>query len=145
MISDESFRLVTLPELDEYKYCSWFSREAYLFSANKYFIPERYLKKALDQAKYYEDKLQELIDGFDFERVHSVMKAINWTWTNIGVPNENDMIAMVHSLYNGIRDRVLNHEYCYCSSGGFKLIFNPNEDNELRLVFELETCSVYDN
>lgn len=145
MISNESFRLVTSPELDEYKKCSWFSREAYLFSVNKYFIPEYYLKKALDKAKYYEDKLQELIDGFDFERVHSVMQDINWTWTNIGVPNESAMIAMVHSLYNSIRDRVLKHEYCYCTSGGFKLTFNPNEDNELNLVFELETCSVYDN
>lgn len=145
MISNERFRLVTSPELDEYKKCFWFSREAYLYSANQYFIPERYLRKALDKAKYYEDKLQELIDGFDFERVHSVMKAINWTWTNVGVPYKDNMIAMVHNLYNGIKDRILKHEYCYCSSGGFKLTFNPNEDNELSLVFELETCSVYDN
>lgn len=145
MISNESFRLVTPPELDEYRYCSWFSRETYLLGIDKYFIPERYLKKALDQAKYYEDKLQELIDGFDFERVHSVMKTINWTWTNIGVPSQNDMIAKVHSLYSSIRDRVLRHEYCYCASGGFKLTFDPNEANELRLVFVLETCSVYDD
>lgn len=145
MISNESFRLVTSPELDEYKYCSWFSKEAYLFSVNKYFIPERYLKKALDQAKYYEDKLQELIDEFDFERVHSVMKAINWTWAGDGIPNQDNMIAMVKCLYNSIKDRVLKHEYCYCASGGFKLSFNPNEDNELNLVFELESCSVYDN
>lgn len=145
MISNESFRLVTSPELDEYKKCSWFNREAFLFSANKYFIPECYLKKALDQAKYYEDKLQELIDGFDFKRVHSVMKAINWTWTNIGIPDEDDMIAMVRSLYGGIRDRILKHEYCYSSAGGFKLTFDPDEDNELNLVFELETYSVYDD
>lgn len=145
MISDESFRLVTSPELDEYKKCSWFNSRAYLYSANQYFIPECYLKKALDKAKYYEDKLQELIDGFDFERVHSVMKTLNWTWTNIGVPSQDSMIAMVHSLYNSIKDKILKYEYCYCSSGGFKLIFNPNEDNELSLVFELEICSVYDN
>ena len=145
MISDGSFRLVTSPELDEYKKYSWFSREAYLYSANQYFIPECYLKKALDQAKYYEDKLQELIDGFDFERVHSVMKTLNWTWAGGGIPNEDNMITMVRSLYSGIKDRILKCEYCYCSSGGFKLTFNPNEDNELSLVFELEICSVYDN
>ncbi len=145
MISNESFRLVTLPELDEYKKCSWFNDEAYIVNTDKYFIPERYLTKALDQFKYYEGKLQELIDEFDFEQVHNVMKTIDWTWADIGVPNKNDMIDMVHYLYDGIKNRILKHEYCYSSSGGFKLTFNPDEDNELNLVFELESCSVYDN
>lgn len=144
MISDESYRRVSSPELDRYKECVWFKDEAFLFKAGVYFIPENRIIKELDTIKFYEGKLQEILDGFDFDKVHEVMSTLNWTWTNIGVPCKDDMIAMVHSLYNGIRDRVLNHEYCYCSLGGFKLTFNPNED-ELNLVFELESYSAYDD
>ena len=145
MISDESYRRVTSPELDSYKKCEWFKNEAFLFSAGMYFIPEHRMTKELDAIKFYEDKLQEILNGFDFDKVHEVMCTLNWCWANIGIPSKEEMIAHIHYLYNSLKERIIKHEYCYCNSGGFKLSFNPNEGGELNLVFELESYSAYDD
>lgn len=145
MISNERYRRVTPPELDKYKGCDWFKNEAFLYSAGVYFIPEHRIAKDLDAIKFYEDKLQEILDGFDFDKVHEVMCNLNWGWSGIGIPNKEKMIAHVHHLYDNIKERIIKQEYCYCASGGFKLSFNPSEDNELNLVFELESYSTYDD
>ena len=72
------------------------------------------------------------------------MEVLEWTWA-IGYPKKDDMITVVWGLYDSIENRILRGEYCFCATGGFKLTFNPDEDNELSLVFEAVTNSIYGN
>jgi len=142
-MSDESYKLLTPSEVNKYKTCEWFNHEV-IKSGNLFLIPEKYLLKDIDKKKFWLNKLQELIDEFDFERVHECMDVLNWVWAGVdGIPEKKDMIPVVKSLYSSIEGKVLEGNYCYCTTGGFKLTFNPDEDNELSLVFEVENCSVY--
>jgi hypothetical protein len=43
------------------------------------------------EAKHY-DTIMDCLDEFDFERVHEVMKFLNWTWSDIAdVPEVSDL------------------------------------------------------
>ena len=144
-MSDESYRIINTAEYDIYKKEGWFYRESLLLVNNQWAVPEKRLFKELDKKKFYRQKLQELIDEFDFWKVENVMEVLNWTWFNIGYPKKDDMIKVVENLYNSIENRILKGEYCFCATGGFKLTFDPEEENELSLVFEAVTDSVYGN
>jgi hypothetical protein len=144
-MSVENYRIIDTVEYDIYKKEEWFYKEALLLVNNQWAVPERRLLKELDKKKFYRQKLQELIDEFEFWKVENVMEVLNWTWANIGYPKKDDMIKVVESLYNSIENRILKGEYCFCATGGFKLTFDPEEDNELSLVFEAVTDSVYGN
>ena len=143
-MSNESYRILDEQEINKYVHCPWFSEECKFISNTGWAVPEKYLTKDLDKEKFYSNLLQELIDGFDFERVHKCMEVLNWPWIGVhGIPKEEDMVPVVKNLYKSIEKLILEGKYCYCATGGFKLTFNPEEDNELSLVFEAENCSVY--
>lgn len=145
-MSDESYRILSFAEAEVYKNEEWFNKEVLRLVDFYYAVPEKRLLKELDKKKFYRQKLQELIDEFDFWKVEDVMEVLNWTWVGIGTyPKKDDMVKVVESLYADIESRVLKGEYCFCATGGFKLTFNPEEDNELSLVFEAVTNSVYGN
>jgi len=145
-MSDDSYRILDSSEIEVYKNKDWFYKESFLVVNNQWAVPEKRLLKELDKKKFYRQKLQELIDEFEFWKVENVMEVLEWTWVGIGgYPKKDDMIKLVKSLYDSIENRVLKGEYCFCATGGFKLTFNPDEDNELNLVFEAENYSVYGN
>jgi len=145
-MSDESYRIFSFAEAEVYKNEDWFYKESKHLTNYGWAIPEKRLLKELDKKKFYQQKLQELIDEFEFWKVEKVMEVLEWTWADIvGYPRKDDMIKLVESLYDSIESRVLKEEYCFCATGGFKLTFNPEEDNELSLVFEAVTNSVYGN
>lgn len=143
-MSDESYRILDEQEINKYIDCPWFRKECKFISGTEWAVPEKYLIKDLDKKKFYSNLLQELLNGFDFERVHKCMEVLDWSWTGVnGIPEEEDMILVVKNLYESIEKRILEGKYCYCATGGFKLTFNPDEDNELSLVFAAENYSVY--
>jgi len=145
-MSDESYRIIDASETEVYKTRDWFYKESFWIVNSRWAVPEKRLLKELDKKKFYRQKLQELIDEFDFWKVENIMEVLEWTWADIvGFPKKDDMIKVVNNLYNSIENRVLKGEYCFCATGGFKLTFNPDEDNELLLVFEAVTNSVYGN
>lgn len=148
-MSSESYRLLHFDEVSRYINEPWYSSEVKVFVSEGiaiYAVPEKYLLKELDVKNFYLSKLQELINDFDFERVQSVMETLNWHWASIeGIPDKSVMISLVRELYHDIEDRILSHEHAYVATGGFKLTFNPDEDDELNLTFEAESCSVYGN
>lgn len=145
-MSDESYRILNDEEVNEYIDLSWFRKECKFIPNYGWAVPEKYLLKDIDRQKFFRSKLQELIDEFEFWKVESIMQVLNWTWADVvGYPKKDDMIKVVKDLYNSIENRVLEEEYCFCTSGGFKLTFNPEEENELSLVFEAVTNSVYGN
>lgn len=143
-MSDESYRILADTEVENYKKEEWFFKESVWLTNNQWIVPEKRLLKELDKKKFYQQKLQELIDEFEFWKVEKVMEVLEWTWADIvGYPRKDDMIKVVKSLYDSIENRILKEEYCSCATGGFKLTFDP--DNELSLVFEAVTNSVYGN
>lgn len=143
---DESYRILDAAECNKYQNEEWFYKESFWVVNNQWAVPEKRLLKELDKKKFYRQKLQELIDEFEFWKVENIMEVLEWTWADrIGYPRKDDMIELVESLYDSIENRVLKDEYCFCATGGFKLTFNPEEGNELSLVFEAVTNSVYGN
>ncbi len=143
-MSDESYRIIDAAEHDRYAHKDWFFKESFLLANNQWAVPEKRLLKELDKKKFYQQKLQELIDEFEFWKVEKIMEFLKWTWAGItGYPKKDDMIKMVKSLYDSIESRILKEEYCFSATGGFRLTFDPEEDNELSLVFEAVTDSVY--
>jgi hypothetical protein len=47
--------------------------------------------------------LDEILDEFDFEKVHKVMVALNWTWhSNDGVPSIGDLRRAARELLNDL-------------------------------------------
>jgi hypothetical protein len=127
----------------------WFSKEVIAVrQANGEFgwlVPVNRCLKITDRKSFFREKLKELIDSFEFDKVHKVMTELNWTWADRGVPSVEAMKDRVRDLYNSIENRVVSNEFGYCSTGGFHLSYNPDEDEELRLVFEAVTDSVYGN
>jgi hypothetical protein len=145
-MSDESYRILSNAEVENYVREEWFYKESFWIENSRWAVPEKRLLKELDKKKFYRQKLQELIDEFEFWKVENIMEVLEWTWAGIiGYPRKDDMIKLVENLYNSIESRVLKGEYCFCATGGFKLTFDPDEDNELSLVFEAVTNSVYGN
>jgi len=65
------------------------------------------LGKAMDQPKpkIHVDPLnqmiEDIIDGFDFDRVYAVMDAINWQWAGKGVPTIKQLLEQANYLLRG--------------------------------------------
>ena len=58
--------------------------------------------------------IDEILDEFDFERVHQTMKALNWTWHDTdGVPTIGDLRRQARTLLQ----ELLKHNY-YCTGTG---------------------------
>lgn len=88
--------------------------------------------------------VEEIMENFDFERVHAVMDFLNWTW---GLDNpEVPTIQVLRSTARGLLlDVVADPEKTYVGAGGFyarRHLFKDEdeESEELRLSFELEVC-----
>lgn len=146
-MSEENYRLFNADEIAPFSEKLWFDDEAimiYRGSQRCYLIPEKRVLKEVNRKQYFRDKLQELLDDYDFDKVERVMAELQWTWAGVnGYPTEDDMIPLVKNLYDSIENRVIENRYAYCATGGFKLTYNPDEDEELSLVFEAVTGSVY--
>lgn len=140
MLSD--FVILSSIEIVRYRGKPWFNTE--VFKLTNYCGYESYLVPKSRLEEENSELLDELIKDFEWDKVKIIMEELNWTWFgNEKPPTIEEMKEMVRSLYSSIKNRIENNEYCFCSSGGFKLTFNPDEDNELSLVFEAVTGAVY--
>jgi len=80
--------------------------------------------------KTLEQHTEEVGDWFDFEKVHKVMKFLNWKWADVGVPEIPVMRQHVRGhmkeLYN--RGKKYKKFDNYVSSGGFKVCYTKDVD-----------------
>ena len=79
--------------------------------------------------------INDIIDEFDFEKVHKVMGLLNWTWYIDYVhkiPNIDDMKKTASRILQNVLER--NSENYYIATGGFKASM---QDGYISLVFEL--------
>ena len=84
--------------------------------------------------------IQYVIAHFDFDKVHKIMKTLNWTWCQISInppyysyytPTEDDLIECATKLLNDVYDFNCN----YTETGGFRA---KKQDDCLELEFILE-------
>ena len=77
------------------------------------------------------DLIDNILDEFDFERVHKAMVALNWQWHNTdGVPTIGDLRRNARNLLI----EVTHDNHVMVGSGGF---YAYNEDGTLGLRFEV--------
>lgn len=76
-------------------------------------------------------KVDEIVDNFDFERVHEVMESLNWGWAQSEgrVPEIAEMKTFVRNLFLDLYKYESNQVSC----GGF--VAEKDEDDELELSF----------
>jgi hypothetical protein len=98
------------------------------------------------------DKIDEIMDRFDFDRVHKAMVALNWKWVGAGtseVPSKYDLKRQARRLLNGAYETMCQEDSDgrgYLATGGFVATFelnknarpreNMNVTVELRFVVE---------
>ena len=137
----ENFVILSSSEIEKYRNRSWFNTE--VFKIVNACGHESYLVSK-ERLQDKPELIEELIADFDWDKVKRIMEELNWTWHySGGVPTYEEMHKMVRGLYSSIKNRVDKNEYAFAASGGFKLTFNPDEGDELSLVFEAVTGSVY--
>lgn len=87
------------------------------------------------------EKINSVMEQFDFEKVQSVMEDLDWKWagTKYGVPTVDEM---KHEAKRLLVDAV--EEKSTCATGGFRAVYEsdgPNDpDPYIGLEFILEEC-----
>lgn len=84
-----------------------------------------------------EKVIQRILDRFDFHKVLSVMKFVNWTYHD-GPPDIDRLIASGKEM---LATAVSSDGWTSISSGGLVATYNPKteEGEELKLKFVLES------
>ena len=83
------------------------------------------------------DVIDDIMDSFDFNKVHKVMEFLDWQWRDEGVPDEYSLKREARRL---LRDAIENKTSI--STGGFIVKYYPadNDGGEwVKLAFELES------
>ena len=70
-----------------------------------------------------QDKINSILDNFDFEKMHKVMTFLNWRWATIGeIPDIADLRVSARGLlkeaYNNL-GKLPNADY-FIQTGGFR-------------------------
>lgn len=69
-----------------------------------------------------QDKIDEIMDNFDFEKVHKTMDVLEWTWAGEGVPEVPSLRARARQLLKEACFIENKSNYSMCSTGGFEAI-----------------------
>jgi hypothetical protein len=85
----------------------------------------------------FERQVEEVLDSFDFNKVHRVMEFLCWTWANLDrVPTRSELVEEARRLLSELDGRPGVH-----GSGGLRA--SCKEDGTLSLKFILcESWSV---
>lgn len=55
------------------------------------------------QPTMHQDKIDDIMDNFDFNKVETVMKATNWTWASThGVPVKHELRKQARELLKSV-------------------------------------------
>ena len=99
----------------------------------------------LKEKKHSEDEINsavnEVMDLFDYERVHKVMEFLDWKWAGKDIPEIYDLRVKSRKLLEEAANKVIEgEEYYFVATGGFKAEAWKNDEGklELRLNFTLE-------
>ena len=89
--------------------------------------------------RYYQDYIDDILDNFEFERMHKVMKYLDWKWaTTSGVPSVSDLRRKARSLLKDTIEALQINKQYYCATGGLAVTGVDCDDGlYLRLDFVL--------
>lgn len=96
------------------------------------------------QMKTKTELIAEIIENFDWDKVHKTMEFLNWKWwdTEGESPSREKLITHAFKLLDQVYDLILEYkETCHVATGGFRATayYDESDSIGLRLVFEL--CS----
>ena len=75
-------------------------------------------------------QVEEVIDSFDFPRVHHVMETLGWTWANIErVPTRAELVAEARRLLSELEGRPGVR-----GSGGLRASYKENGTLSLKFI-----------
>jgi enoyl-CoA hydratase/carnithine racemase len=84
--------------------------------------------------KTKQEKIDKVMDNFDFGRVVKTMQALDWNWIDEGVPSESEVRKEARRLLKQISNAILSEPTSYSiATGGF--CATRFSDGELRLQF----------
>lgn len=90
-----------------------------------------------------EQMIADVMDDFDFDKVHDVMKALGWEWIartgNGEVPGVWRIAKHAKKLLDEVMEYYGDGEHHAISCGGFTAMLE--EDGELSLLFVIEQTS----
>jgi len=98
-----------------------------------------------DKAKTTQDRIDEIMDNFDFAKVVKAMEALDWNWATAhaddGIPSEYEARAFARNLLKQAAARIVSKEdNCYyLGCGGF--VVRKYYDGGLELEFVLTSWS----
>jgi len=80
----------------------------------------------------------DIINNFDFEKVHDVMKHLNWTWYPKGIPTVDDLRFSARERIESVikvclLDAKPDEEY-FVSSGGLKATAIKNDYGQITFI-----------
>lgn len=114
------------------------------------------MKDVIGLQKKFQSLIDEVMDNFDFHKVHKVMKCLNWSWAfSNGVPEIYELKEEARRLLNECLYDVIQHaeDTWSIATGGFKVRATNYKDAEvesdddfhlaLSLSFEVEDWDAY--
>ena len=89
------------------------------------------------QPTMHQDKIDDIMDNFDFSKVETVMNATNWAWASThGVPVEHEIRKQARELLKSVSQHYvseLGFRYAIYT-GGFKATKYYNGELELEFI-----------
>ena len=118
-------------------------------SKNELLALQQLINKALEQPEPQVNDLEymirDIMDEFDFDKVHKAMKALDWRWVGTGVPTIDELRNGAHHLLRGAANSRLyefKHEHwlegIVNSTGGFQATAYCNESKSKIIRLDLK-------
>lgn len=90
--------------------------------------------------------IDEIMDWFDFEKVHRVMVSLNWKWVSFGGPSIQEIRVFARKLlYTAVSETIDNGCEDYdTGSGGFNVQINTDKETGklyIKLTFQITDWS----
>lgn len=88
-----------------------------------------------DKIRKAQDDIDYIMDNFEFAKVVKTMKALEWEWTDIGIPDESEVRSFARKLLKQAAAKIVSEEdkSCYIGCGGF--VVRKYDDGYLELEF----------
>ena len=85
------------------------------------------------------EKIEQIMENFDFEMVHKVMVALEWEWYfgrgGSGIPSVESLKKKAMELLSRVNELICDKDEVTCSCGGFEAKYH---DGFLNLSFIVE-------
>jgi hypothetical protein len=92
-----------------------------------------------------DNRIQEILTHFDFQKVQTAMKALNWTWYGSnGTPTIDEMRATALNLLRSAT-KDLSEDYYSSSTGGFHVEYRKFHSKEDGYWYRLDLAFCVDS